>query len=307
MSASPLPLVVRPVLCSAAQKPRPTELKDPLNRFLYHPLAARLARLLQPTGISPNAVSVAGMLCAWTAAWAYAALDYPVGALVGFLLLMAWHVVDGADGDLARLTGKASSTGELVDGVCDYGAQIVLYLVLGAMLDDSLGVWAWVLAVGAGFSHIAQTNHAETYRRSYLWWAYGVPWLKHAEATGDQVFHRQDWFTRIFSRLARLYLKLAECMSPWSARLDSQVAAADALRLLRIHRLVRRASRVSLRFEKVLGPNPRTILLGVAMLAGSPLWFFLGELVLLNAVLVLSVMHHNAVVRRLVARLESQS
>src|SRR5690606_20900660 len=77
MSASPLPLVVRPVLCSAAQKPRPTELKDPLNRFLYHPLAARLARLLQPTGISPNAVSVAGMLCAWTAAWAYAALDYP--------------------------------------------------------------------------------------------------------------------------------------------------------------------------------------------------------------------------------------
>ena len=70
---------------------------------------------------------------------------------------------------------------------------------------------------------------------------------------------------------------------------------------------MRRSSRTSLRLEKALGPNPRTIILGAAMLAGSPLWFFLGEAVLLNLVLAASLIHHNAVGRRLIERLEDTS
>ena len=42
---------------------RPPELQDGLNRYLYHPLAARLARLLAPTRITPNLVSVVGAGC----------------------------------------------------------------------------------------------------------------------------------------------------------------------------------------------------------------------------------------------------
>ena len=60
---------------------------------------------------------------------------------------------------------------------------------------------------------------------------------------------------------------------------------------------------MSLAYEKLVGPNPRTILCGVSMLAGSPLWYFLGEAVLLNLILVASVRHHNTVQRRLVERL----
>ena len=37
---------------------RPRELQDPLNFYFYHPLARRLARLLVPTPVSPNMVSV---------------------------------------------------------------------------------------------------------------------------------------------------------------------------------------------------------------------------------------------------------
>ena len=39
------------------------------------------------------------------------------------------------------------------------------------------------------------------------------------------------------------------------------------------------------------------------MLAGSPLWFFLAEAVVLNLILVLSVRHHDTVTRELVARM----
>lgn len=292
-------------MTAAAVAARPPELEDPLNRYLYHPLAARLARLLVPTGISPNAVSVAGASLVWAAAWSYAAVPWPVGALLGFALHMGWHVVDGADGDLARLTGKASPTGELVDGVCDYSAHVVLYVVLAAMLDDHLGGWAWGLAAAAGASHIVQTNHAEVQRRSYLWWAYGVPWLKHAQAAGDEVFLERNWFSRAFAWMARDYLKLANWMAPWAAQLDRLVDEADGdpRRTETIRAAVRESWRLALIFEKLVGPNPRTIILGLGMLAGSPLWFFLGEAVLLNAILLLSVRHHNVTGRRLVEAL----
>ena len=284
---------------------RAAEMHDALNRHLYHPLAARLARLLLPTGVSPNAVSVAGMLAIWAAAWCYANLAWPGGALLGFGLLLLWHILDGTDGDLARLSGKASATGELVDGLCDHVGQIVLYLVLASILDDQLGGWAWALAVAAGASHIVQSNHAESQRRSYLWWAYGVPWLKQAQQGDDEVFRKRGWFSRAFAWGARDYLKVAKLMAPYAARLDAVVdqASGDPAQLDRIRDKVRRAWRRSLVLERMLGANPRTIILGISMLAGSPLWFFLVEILLHNALLVISVWHHGAVGRRLVQEL----
>lgn len=282
---------------------RPRELQDELNRFIYHPLAGRLARLLKPTGISPNAVSVVGGLLICAAAWAYTQLGWPVSAILGFTFHVLWHVVDGADGDLARLTGKTSPTGELVDGVCDYAGHVVLYIALATMLDDQIGGWAWLLASLAGASHVAQTNHAETQRRTYMWWAYGVPWLKHAQAAGDEVFKGRNWFSLTFGWMARDYLRLANAMTPYAAKVDAAVETSqgDPRKAVLVRRLARASSRYSLRLQKLLGPNPRAILLGIAMAFGSPLYFFLSEAVLLNLLLIVSVRHHNVVGRRLTA------
>ena len=181
---------------------RPPELQDGLNRYLYHPLAARLARLLAPTPVTPNFVSVSGLRPRWGAVWAYLGLGWPQGALLGFLLHAAWHVTDGADGDLARLKGTSSATGELVHGVCDYAGHTVMYFAFAFLLDDWLGVWAWVLAVAAGASHIAQTNHAETQRRTYLWWAYGVHGSS-TPATAATRCSRRRAFSATFSWMAR--------------------------------------------------------------------------------------------------------
>ena len=288
-----------------APRARPRELEDGLNRYIYHPLAWRLARLLHPLGIGANAVSVAGMVLVWGAAAAYTGLAYPISFLIGFSLHLLWHVFDGADGDLARLTGKTSPTGELVDGVCDYAGHVPLYFALAYMLQGELGGWAWALAAAAGASHIAQTNHAESQRRFYLWWVYGLPWLKHAKAAGDEVFEGRDWFSLTFGWMARDYLKLVNLMTPFAGRIDSAVeeARGDPIRTRRIAQLARRGSRRALIFQKLLGPNPRTIILGASMALGSPLYFFLAEAVALNLLLVWSVNHHNAVGRRLTEKI----
>ena len=82
------------------------------------------------------------------------------------------------------------------------------------------------LAILAGASHIAQTNHAETQRRNYLWWAYGVPWLKHARAQGDEVFAERGWFSAGFSWMAVDYMWLSSLMVPDAAAVDAAVDGA---------------------------------------------------------------------------------
>lgn len=286
---------------------RPPELQDWLNAYVYHPLSRRLATVLAATPITPNMVSVAGGLCVVAAAVCYSQLSYPVSVALGFAFHLLWHVVDGADGDLARMTGRTSATGELVDGVCDYVSHIVLYLVLGAMLDDSWGGWAWVLAVLAGASHIAQTNHAESQKRTYLWWAYGVPWLKQSRAQDERVFTEPSLVTRVFGGFTRPYLALAAAMSRGSDAVEAVFAraAGDEALTQRLRTEVRGHGRSLLFWPKMVGPNPRAFLLAAGMALGSPAWFFGATAVLLNLFLIISIFRQRTENARIAQRLQA--
>jgi phosphatidylglycerophosphate synthase len=284
---------------------RPRELQDPLNFYFYHPLAARLARLLRPTGISPNMVSVMSALSLVAAAACFVGLAWPANALAGLFFMLLWHVVDGADGDLARMTGKASATGELVDGVCDYFGNTVMYFAFAFLADNVWGAWAWILAAAAGASHVVQTNHAETQRRLYLARAYGVPWLRNAQAEKDVVFRRDSWFTRYFGFWAVGYLWLSDRMTPAANPIDHALEQADgdAAETERLRALVRRAYAPTMFLPKLLGANPKTFLIAGAMLLGSPVWYFLAMIFGVNAILIVSIVHHRTLAGRVAAEL----
>lgn len=284
---------------------RPRELQDPLNYYLYHPLAWQLARLLARTPITPNMVSVFGALCVVAAALAYAQQNWQLSAALGLMLHMAWHVVDGADGDLARLTGKSSPIGEMVDGLCDYLSHVVLYLVLGWMLSRSIGWagWGWMLV--AGISHAVQSNHVEVQRRSYQYWVYGTPWLRNTHASADSATGSSG-----FGKLVSAYLGVASGMTPHALTIDAATAAAQGnpARLAQIASAVGAEAPPLLLLCKWLGPNPRALVLGAAMLAAGrsgqgPLWYFVYQAVVLNFLLVVSVIAHNRAARRIAARI----
>lgn len=271
---------------------KPRELQGFLNRTLYHPAARRFAAWLVPTPVTPNMVSIAGAVMVATAGVLYAKVGTPFAVAAGFLVHLLWHVVDGADGDLARMTGRASPRGEVVDGMCDYLGHCALYVLLATTLDDSLGATAWVLAVGAGASRIAQSVFAESSRRSYQWWAYGVPWIQHDRSAA----------TGVGGALTRLYLAASGVLTGATVKVNALVASAavDPAERQRIARLARRSGRALLELPAVLGANPRTIILGLSMIAGSPVWFFLVEATVLNVVLVAGVVRQHAQCRRLV-------
>ncbi|WP_225207125.1 CDP-alcohol phosphatidyltransferase family protein [Novosphingobium huizhouense] len=301
---------------TAIERPRrPREMQDALNHFLYHPLAWQLAKRLARTPITPNMVSVLGGLCVVAAGlcyWGQSRLGpWPVGAVLGMALHMTWHVVDGADGDLARITGKTSPLGELVDGICDYASHIVLYVLLAFVLTRAIGPgWAWFWTLAAGASHIVQSNFVEVQRRFYQYWTYGVPWLNNATKDDGALFKDKRGVSWILRGFVLGYLRLASGMSPWALQVDAAVTAAmkdDAgtgpARLARIRAEVQKEQRPLLLLLKFLGPNPRAIVLGLAMIAGSPLYYFLYQTIVLNLLLMVAVRLHNAAARRVALRI----
>jgi len=179
-------------------------------------------------------------------------------------------VLDGADGDLARRTGRASPIGELVDGVCDHVSQAILYVAFAIMAQRTLGGWAWALALGAGLSHFVQANAYESGRKTYRRWVYGAPWMRQASAGGP---------------LAALYLAVSRVTSPGEAAVEAAFGEPDVAARARYRTLFAPLVKAS----GLLGGNLRTLAAFLAVLAERPAWFFVFELTVLNLVLAWAV------------------
>ena len=282
----------------APLRSKPPELEDWLNARLYHPLSRRLAAALERTAVSPNMVSIAGGLLVVVAGYFYVFVGGAAGVALGLLAHALWHVLDGADGDLARRTGKASPWGELIDGACDYVSHFLLYVMLGVgLLTETIGWWAYPVGLAAGLSRIAQSNHAEGGRRTYLWRVYGIPWLKQAQPKPEA--ERRGPLARLMAAVGHAYVAAAS--DPLAARVDDLVTADAPDGPAR--RLCKELSRPALRLQAILGPNLRTLALGLSMAVGTPLWFFLLEAVPFNLLLLWSRRAQSRCDMRLVERL----
>src|SRR5436305_4503002 len=90
---------------------KPAEVEGYFDRNFYTPLGGWIARRLSRTKLTPNQVS---WLSVGAAAAAAAAYLFPslTGALAGSALFLLSGVLDSADGQLARATGRTSELGE---------------------------------------------------------------------------------------------------------------------------------------------------------------------------------------------------
>ena len=262
---------------------RPAEIEEWSNRRLVHPLSRALVRALIPTGIAPNAVSALGTVMAALAGSAFVLLPWPASAGVGAAFLLGWHVFDGADGDLARRTGRASPNGELVDGICDHLGQAAVYIAFAVMLWPTLGPWALVLPTAAGVSRMVQASAYEGCRRNYRRWVYGARWIRQTLPTLEGT--AKGPLDRLKIALARLYVTVSAGASADDRGVEAAMAralapggeaaaAARALYQARFQPLVKRASGLS--------ANYRSLAMVVAVLAGAPILFPLWEIVALN-------------------------
>ena len=88
-----------------------------IDIHFYRPLGYRWALLFERMGISPNAVTVAGIFIGIAAGICFY-YPSPTINVIGMLLLVWANMYDSADGQLARMTGQRSPLGMILDGFC---------------------------------------------------------------------------------------------------------------------------------------------------------------------------------------------
>lgn len=139
-----------------------SEEDGPVARHLNRPISTRVSRwLVEHTSVTADQVSV-GTLGVGLAAAAFAAVGGYAAHLAAGVLFQAASVLDGTDGEVAKLTFRSSKRGAWVDTICDNLAYLAFLvgLTVGAhrMGLPDFFVHTGLLAVGAATVSMAAIN-----------------------------------------------------------------------------------------------------------------------------------------------------
>lgn len=148
---------------------KPREIEGFFDLAFYTPLGGGVARLLRPTPMTPNQVSWLSAAVAGLAALAYSTPTL-AGAVTASVLLLTSGILDSADGQLARATGRTSELGVTLDGFCDSLSFGLIYLAAAIGFVDRGGPVIVIvpLMVAAGWSHSVQSSLVDYERQVFI-------------------------------------------------------------------------------------------------------------------------------------------
>jgi len=118
----------------------------PISRYLNRPISVQFSRQLAKLDITPNQISLFSFLCSLLAAGLFALGGYPALFLGGVLAQFA-SIIDGCDGEVARLKYQSSDLGGWFDAVLDrYADAFLLFGLTWHLL--AVEASGWVLFAG---------------------------------------------------------------------------------------------------------------------------------------------------------------
>ena len=118
-----------------------------MSRHFERRLSLAVTRLLAGTRITPNMMTVFSAAVGLTGA-AFFLSSAPVWQLTGALLFLAHSILDGCDGELARLRFQQSRWGAVLDFWGDNVVHVAVFLGIAVGWSRSIGA-AWPLTLGA--------------------------------------------------------------------------------------------------------------------------------------------------------------
>ncbi|MBQ7421813.1 MAG: CDP-alcohol phosphatidyltransferase family protein [Prevotella sp.] len=290
-----------------------------LDIHFTRPLGLLWARLFNSFDVHPNVVTVLSIVLGVAAA-VFFYFDSVWLNAVGILLLVWANIYDSCDGQMARMTGKKTRLGRVLDGFAGDVWFFSIYFAICMRLTPQeipfihvkWGVWIWLLCALAGFiCHGKQCQLADYYRNIHLRFLKGeggseldrsvvlreefraLPW-------------RQDVVWKVFLYFYGNYTRGQELMTPrfqqLRAALDGRFGAAlpDALRAD-----FRAGSLPLMPLANILTFNTRAIVLYLSLLAGLPWVYPLVEITLLHALFLYMRRRHEGLCARLTANIDS--
>jgi phosphatidylglycerophosphate synthase len=266
------------------------EIEELVDIYFYRRVGYALAVGARTLGLSPNAVSI----LAGAAGLVGGALLYDKwSAVAGFGLLVLHGALDSADGQLARMTGRTSETGRVLDGVAGYVTHTAIYLAIGFSAvhrGEGWSLLAWAVVAG-----VSTAVHAQLY--DYHRTCYADVVLKGGVALPVADLSRLGGSQGVLSRAAQVYEGVQQRIAGLHPLVErTLMARSQGSRVLaRDQAAYRRSFYPLVRGWNLLGDNVRRYAIGVLALIGRVEWFVPFMLVPMNVVaLVLWVIQRRA-------------
>jgi hypothetical protein len=149
------------------------DVEEILDLIIYRPISFLFVKLIYPTNITPNQLSVISMIFGLGSGVLFYFGEYRY-VLAGGIFIFISNVIDCADGQLARLKKNGTKVGRIIDGFIDYVTGASVFFGIGFALHHITGnpLYSWGLATIGGFSRILQNMFFDYYRNMYLQYVY---------------------------------------------------------------------------------------------------------------------------------------
>lgn len=166
-------------LLQASFKSNDTE--EWLDVHFTRPIGLVFALLWNKLNIHPNVITILSIFLGAGAGCMFYYTDLTHN-LMGVGLLMLANFCDSTDGQMARLTGKKTLIGRMLDGFSGDVWFLFIYVAIAMRLyhqqipctDVAWGIRSWILCSVAGFlCHSPQSSLADYYRQIHLFFLKG--------------------------------------------------------------------------------------------------------------------------------------
>jgi phosphatidylglycerophosphate synthase len=165
------PAAIERALLVALENPR----DGWVDRLVYRRVSRPLTRMLLPTGISPNAVTMVG-IAVGVLGGALLAIPGPTAVLAGTVCLIASGILDCVDGEIARIRFAESRLGHWLDVLGDTFVHVAVLAALAIRVaeDGNAPGWPVLALLGLGvlgaFAVISWSEHTEARRHRVEAW-----------------------------------------------------------------------------------------------------------------------------------------
>ena len=294
-----------------------------LDIHFNRPIGYAWALFFNRFGVHPNVVTVLSIILGVSAGVMFYFPDMK-HTVIGIILLMWANHYDSCDGQLARMTGKKTRWGRMLDGFAGdlwffaIYAAICLRLTfqplpfgIGSESGTVWGVYIWLLAYVSGiFCHSQQCTLADYYRNIHLFFLKGKAGSELDNFKQQrELFYSLPWkhnfWWKLFLYSYGNYTRKQERMTPNFQRfyaLVQQKYGDNIPQELRDE--FRSMSLPLMKYTNILTFNTRAIALYVSLLIGEPWLYFVFEVVVMSGICCWMRKTHEKFCKELYAELQ---
>ncbi len=263
---------------------------EPINTYLLRPMAGVIVKLIYPTRITPNQLTIAAIIVGVLAAVYYHFGESSTTAIAGLLVTLK-DLLDSADGQLARAKNLFSRRGRFIDSIGDFLVNLLIFSAITTTLYRTQPSAVTILLGLAGLIGITlQVSYHVFYHVSYL----HLQDLYQTNRLTEEIRDEDRQADPITFRLQKIFLviyswqdKFMYHIDKWSKWQVEQLSVGEQKRFENLWY----SDRVGLRFSGFLGFGTELALLTICSLLNELQLYLWLNLILMNSIWFVTILY----------------